>query len=55
MADNPDVHYVGHVNAADHNAFNCTPRTVLNISREHGPSASRRRPVCLRRRVPALA
>jgi spore maturation protein CgeB len=29
----PNVHYVGHVYTADHNAFNCTPRAVLNISR----------------------
>jgi spore maturation protein CgeB len=28
-----NVRYVGHVYTADHNAFNCTPRTVLNISR----------------------
>jgi spore maturation protein CgeB len=31
----PDnVHYIGHVYTQDHNAFNCTPRAVLNISRE---------------------
>ena len=31
----PDnVNYVGHVYTRDHNAFNCTPRTVLNVSRE---------------------
>jgi spore maturation protein CgeB len=30
----PSVHYVGHVYTADHNAFNCTPRMVLNVSRE---------------------
>jgi spore maturation protein CgeB len=30
----PSVHYVGHVYTADHNAFNCTPLAVLNISRE---------------------
>ena len=31
----PDgVEYLGHVYTADHNAFNCTPRAVLNISRE---------------------
>ena len=30
----PSVHYVGHVYTADHNAFNCTPRAVLNVSRE---------------------
>jgi spore maturation protein CgeB len=28
------VHYLGHVYTADHNAFNCTPLAVLNISRE---------------------
>ncbi|MEA2554518.1 MAG: hypothetical protein QOJ65_2694 [Fimbriimonadaceae bacterium] len=32
MSDN--VCYVGHVYTADHNAFNCTPKAVLNISRE---------------------
>ncbi len=26
--------YVGHVPTADHNAFNCTPKAVLNISRD---------------------
>ena len=31
----PDsVRYIGHVFTGDHNAFNCTPRTVLNISRD---------------------
>jgi spore maturation protein CgeB len=30
----PNVNYVGHVYTADHNAFNCTPRAVLNISRD---------------------
>jgi spore maturation protein CgeB len=30
----PNVRYVGHVFTRDHNAFNCTPRAVLNISRE---------------------
>jgi spore maturation protein CgeB len=30
----PNVEYVGHVFTADHNAFNCTPRMVLNINRE---------------------
>jgi spore maturation protein CgeB len=30
----PNVRYVGHVYTADHNAFNCTPRAVLNVSRE---------------------
>jgi spore maturation protein CgeB len=29
----PNVKYVGHVYTRDHNAFNCTPRAVLNISR----------------------
>ena len=29
----PSVHYLGHVFTDDHNAFNCTPRAVLNISR----------------------
>jgi spore maturation protein CgeB len=28
-----NVHYAGHVYTADHNAFNCTPKAVLNISR----------------------
>lgn len=28
------VEYLGHVYTADHNAFNCTPKAVLNISRE---------------------
>jgi spore maturation protein CgeB len=28
------VEYIGHVYTADHNAFNCTPKAVLNISRE---------------------
>ena len=30
----PNVQYVGHVYTADHNAFNVSPRAVLNISRE---------------------
>ncbi len=31
----PDnVRHVGHVYTRDHNAFNCTPRALLNISRE---------------------
>jgi spore maturation protein CgeB len=31
----PDsVRYLGHVFTGDHNAFNCTPRAVLNISRD---------------------
>jgi spore maturation protein CgeB len=29
-----NVRYLGHVYTADHNAFNCTPAAVLNISRE---------------------
>jgi Uncharacterized protein conserved in bacteria len=29
-----NVHYAGHVYTGDHNAFNCTPLAVLNISRE---------------------
>jgi spore maturation protein CgeB len=36
-ADKPmpsNVTYVGHVYTRDHNAFNCTPRAVLNISRD---------------------
>ncbi|HEX7706738.1 MAG TPA: glycosyltransferase [Thermoanaerobaculia bacterium] len=28
------VRYIGHVFTADHNAFNCSPRAVLNISRD---------------------
>lgn len=30
----PNVNYAGHVYTKDHNAFNCSPRAVLNISRE---------------------
>lgn len=30
----PNVRHVGHVYTADHNAFNCTPQAVLNISRD---------------------
>ena len=30
----PNVSYLGHVYTRDHNAFNCTPLAVLNISRE---------------------
>jgi spore maturation protein CgeB len=30
----PNVHYLGHVSTNAHNAFNCTPLAVLNISRE---------------------
>jgi spore maturation protein CgeB len=36
-ADKPmpsNVQYLGHVYTRDHNAFNCTPLAVLNISRE---------------------
>lgn len=29
-----NVSYLGHVYTRDHNAFNCTPRAVLNISRD---------------------
>jgi len=29
-----NVAYLGHVYTRDHNAFNCTPRAVLNIARE---------------------
>jgi spore maturation protein CgeB len=29
----PNVRYVGHVYTHDHNAFNCTAHTVLNINR----------------------
>jgi spore maturation protein CgeB len=29
-----NVHHLGHVYTRDHNAFNCTPKAVLNISRE---------------------
>ncbi|WP_295949553.1 glycosyltransferase, partial [uncultured Xanthomonas sp.] len=29
-----NVRHLGHVYTADHNAFNCSPRAVLNISRE---------------------
>lgn len=30
----PNIEYIGHVYTKDHNAFNCTPLTVLNISRD---------------------
>lgn len=30
----PNVRYLGHVYTRDHNAFNCTPKAVLNVSRE---------------------
>lgn len=29
----PNVRWVGHVYTHDHNAFNCTPRAVLNVNR----------------------
>lgn len=29
-----NVNYVGHVYTRDHNAFNCTPRAVININRD---------------------
>lgn len=29
----PNVNYVGHVYTRDHNAFNCSPRAVININR----------------------
>ena len=29
----PNVRHVGHVYTRDHNAFNCTPRAVININR----------------------
>jgi spore maturation protein CgeB len=32
--DLPNVRYFGHVGSRDHNAFNCTPRAVLNVNRE---------------------
>lgn len=30
----PNVAYAGHIYTQDHNAFNCTPRAVLNVSRD---------------------
>jgi spore maturation protein CgeB len=30
----PNVNYLGHIYTKDHNAFNCTPKAVLNISRQ---------------------
>ena len=30
----PNVHWLGHVGTGDHNAFNVTPKAVLNISRD---------------------
>ncbi len=29
-----NIDYLGHVYTKDHNAFNCTPKAVLNISRD---------------------
>jgi len=29
----PNVRYLGHVGTGDHNAFNCTPKAVLNVNR----------------------
>jgi spore maturation protein CgeB len=33
IALSPNVNYVGHVYTRDHNAFNCSPRAVININR----------------------
>jgi spore maturation protein CgeB len=33
-AEFPNLRYLGHVYTADHNAFNATPRAVLNICRD---------------------
>jgi spore maturation protein CgeB len=30
----PNVRAIGHVGTAEHNAFNCTPRAVLNVARD---------------------
>jgi len=30
----PNVRWIGHVGTQDHNAFNCSPLTVLNVTRE---------------------
>lgn len=30
----PNVRYAGHVSTRDHNAWNCSPRAILNINRE---------------------
>jgi len=30
----PNLHYLGHVSTRDHNALNCSPLSVLNVSRE---------------------
>ena len=29
-----NVRHIGHVGTGDHNAFNCTPRAVLNVARD---------------------
>ncbi|MBZ0157318.1 MAG: glycosyltransferase [Alphaproteobacteria bacterium] len=34
VPETPNIAYVGHVYTRDHNAFNSTPRAVLNINRE---------------------
>jgi spore maturation protein CgeB len=34
VALTPNVNYVGHVYTHEHNAFNCTPRAVLNVNRQ---------------------
>lgn len=34
VLDAENVSYLGHVYTRDHNAFNCTPKAVLNITRE---------------------
>jgi spore maturation protein CgeB len=31
----PNVRYAGHLSSRDHNAFNATPRAVLNVSRQN--------------------
>jgi spore maturation protein CgeB len=33
-AMSPNVRAIGHVGTGDHNAFNCTPRAVLNVARD---------------------
>jgi spore maturation protein CgeB len=30
----PNIHYAGHIYAGEHNAFNATPRTILNVNRD---------------------
>jgi spore maturation protein CgeB len=34
VLESGNVNYLGHVYTRDHNAFNCTPMAVLNITRE---------------------